>query len=105
MRPSGKPDRLIPGKFKTAIQKITKKRKSNGSIMQHKHVIRSKLVILILHDSVLWVIFPSQEVAGADKPATNLKCYCYSVFLRQVCVSFPLSKQFKELQSSSILEA
>lgn len=63
MRPSGKPDRLIPGKFKTAIQKITKKWKSNGSIMQRKHVIRSKLVILILHDSVLWVIFPSQEVA------------------------------------------
>lgn len=73
--------------------------------MQRKHVTRSKPVILILHDSVLWVIFPLQEVAGADKPVTNLKCNCYSVFLRQVCVSFPLSKQFKESQSSSILEA
>lgn len=49
--------------------------------MQCKHVTRSKLVILILHDSVLWVIFLLQEVAGADKPVTNLKYNCCSIFL------------------------
>lgn len=53
-------------------------------------------VILIVHDSVLGVIFSLQEVAGADKSVPNLNVIVAPSSYNIVGVSFPLSKQYKE---------
>ena len=51
--------------------------------MPCKHVTPFKACYLnITWQCPLGYFFPLQEVAGADKPMTNLKCNCCPVFLR-----------------------